>query len=75
MEHESGDNTNCNWCFCYSHQRISARTGELENKWMKGDYANYCNIEISQNIEKGFEDLRRLDFSQTPVSNRQLMLM
>ena len=27
-EHESDDDTNCNWCSCYNHQRIGR--GDLE---------------------------------------------
>ena len=47
--HESGDNTNCNWCSCYSHQRISTRTGGLGNKRTSGNDPNYYIIEIGQN--------------------------
>ena len=31
VEHEGEDNTNCNWCLLYSHQRIKKRTGEHGN--------------------------------------------
>ena len=32
VEHESDDNTNCDWCSWYSHPRISTRTGRLVKK-------------------------------------------
>ena len=31
MEHESDNDTNCNCCGWYSHQRIGAGTGGLKN--------------------------------------------
>ena len=46
VEHESEDNTNFNRCSCYSHQRISTRTGWDGNKRSSGDHPNYCIIEI-----------------------------
>ena len=71
MEHESDDNTKCNW---YSHQRISTRTGRLGNNRTGGDYPNDCIIEIGQNIDKSSGDLRRLVVTQAPVRNHQLTL-
>ena len=69
MEHESDGNTNCNWCTCYSHQRIGTGTGGLGNK-TNGDHPNYSIIKISQNTKKSPGDLRRLAVTQD--SSRQL---
>ena len=60
VEHESDDNTNCNWCSWYSHQKISTRTGGLGNNSTSGNHPNYCIIEIGLSTEKGPGDLRRL---------------
>ena len=60
MEHESDNDTNCNGCSQYSHQRISTGTGRVGNKRTSGDHPNYGNVEISQNTEKSPGDLRRL---------------
>ena len=46
VEQENDDNTNCNWCSCYSHQRVSTRAGGVGNKRTSGDHPNYCIIEI-----------------------------
>ena len=69
VEHESDDDTYCNWCSSYSHQMISKRTGELGNNWTGGDRQNYCITEVSQNIEKSPGDLRRLFVTQILVGN------
>ena len=74
-KHESEDNTNCNWCSWYSHQRISTRNEKLGNKRTSGDHPNYYIIENSQNTEKSPGDLRRLVVTQTPVRNHQLTLL
>ena len=66
MEHESDGYTNCNYYSWYTHQRIGTRSGGLENKRKRGDYSNYCIVEIGQNTEKSPGDLRRL-VTQTPV--------
>ena len=58
MEHESDDNTNCNWCFSYRHQRIDTRTGELGNKGVSGEHPNYYITEIGQNTEKSPANFR-----------------
>ena len=60
VEHESDDNTNCNWCSWYSHQRTKKGTGGLENKRTIGDHPNNCIIEIGQNTVKSPGDLRGL---------------
>ena len=74
MEHESDGDTDCNWCTCYSHQRIGSITGGLENKRMSKDHYIYSIVEIGQNTEKSSGDLRRLTVTQTPVKkNYQLM--
>ena len=40
MEHESNDDTNCNWYSWYSHQRIDKSTGGHGNKRTSGDHTN-----------------------------------
>ena len=72
MEHESDGDTNCNWCFWYSHQRIGIETGGLGNKRTSGDHPNYSFIEIGQNAEKSPGDLIRLSVDQTPERNHRL---
>ena len=67
MEHDSDDNTNCNW--------INNGTGELGNKRTNGDHPNYCIIEIGQNTGNSPGDLRRHLVVQTPVKDYQLTLM
>ena len=37
VEHESGIYTNFDWCFWYSHQRITKECGRLGNNRMSGD--------------------------------------
>ena len=59
-EHESDNNTNCNWCSWYSHQRLSTRTGRLGNNRMSGDHPNNCIVELSLDTVKSPENLRRL---------------
>ena len=75
MEHETDDDTNCNLCFWYSHQRIDTRTGGHGNNMTSGDHPNYCIIEISWNTEKNPGNLRRNAVSQTPGKDHQLILM
>ena len=41
---------------------------------MSGDHPKYRIIENGQNTEKSPGDLRRLDITQTPVKDHQLML-
>ena len=60
MEHEIDDDTNCNWCPRYNHQRIgtspgtgtSTGTGRRGNKRMCEDHPNYSIIEIGQNTKR-----------------------
>ena len=75
MEHESDDDTNCNWCTWYIHRRICTGTGGFGNKRRGGDHPNCSIIKISLNIEKSPGDLRRHAISQTPVEDYQLMLV
>ena len=75
VEHESEVYTICNWCCWYSHQRIIKETGGLRNKRTSGDHLNYCIIEIGQNTEISFRDLRRLAVIQTSVKDHQQTLM
>ena len=75
VEHGSDCHTNSNWCFWYSHQRISKTTGELGNNWTSGDYPNYSIAEIGQNTELSPGDLRRIVVTQTPMWNHRLTPM
>ena len=68
------DDTNCNWCSWYSHQRISAGIKGLGNKRTIGDHPNYSIVEIGQNTEKSPRDLR-FSVTQIPVRNHQLRLV
>ena len=49
VEHGTNNDTNREWCFCYSHQRISNVTGRLGNKRTSGYYLKYYIIEHGQN--------------------------
>ena len=75
MEHENDNDTNCNWCVRYNHQRIDKGYEEFGNKWMSGYYPNYSSIKISHNTVKSPRGLRRLAVTQTPVRNDQLTLV
>ena len=75
VEHESDGNTNCNWCFWYSNQRIGTKIGELGNKWASGHYPNFSIIKIGQNAEKSPGDLRRLVVTNNPMKNHRLTLV
>ena len=68
LKHESDGDTNCNWCSCYSHQRIGTGTGGLVNKRTSEDHPYYSIVEIGQNTEKSPEDLRRL-VSEKPLTS------
>ena len=72
---ECDDDTNCNWCSWYSHQRIGKRTGGPGNKRTSEDHPNVSIIKISQTTKKNPGDLRRLAVTQTPVRNHQLTLV
>ena len=69
MEHESGGDTNCNWCAQNSHQRVDKGTGRIENKRASGDHSNSRIIKIGQNTKKRPGDLRILAVIQNPVEN------
>ena len=75
MEHESDDDTDCNWCAWCSQQRFGTGTGGLKNKRTSGDYLNYSIIEIGQNTEKSPGDLRKLAVTHDPVKNHQQKLV
>ena len=45
---ERDNDTNCNWCTQYSHQRIGTGTGRLGDEKTSGDPPNYSIAEISQ---------------------------
>ena len=73
---QAGDNdTNCNWCFWYSDERITKGTGRIGSWRTSGDHPNYYVIENGQNTEKSTGSLRRLTVTQTPVKNHHLTLM
>ena len=74
-EHENDDNTNCDLCYWYSHQRIFKLTGGIGNNRISEDHPYYYIIEISQNTEKSPGDLRGRAVTQTPVKDHQLTLM
>ena len=54
--------------------RIDKETGGHGNKGISRDYPNN-SIKIGQNTAKSAEDLSRLDVTQTPVRNYQLVLV
>ena len=66
VDHESNDNTDCNWCSWYSHQRISTRVGGFGNKRTSGDHPNYCNDEVGHDTVKSPENLKTLTVTQNP---------
>ena len=69
MEHENDGDTYCNWCTCYSYQKIDKGTGVLGNKRTSGDHPDCSIIKIDQNTKKSPGDLRRLVVTQTPVED------
>ena len=71
MEHD----TNSNWCAQNNPQRFGKGTGRLRNQRISGDHPDSGFIKISLNTEMIPGDSRRLAVPQTPVKNRQLMLM
>ena len=75
MGYESDDDTNCQGCTQYSHQRNSTGTGGLENKNRSGDHPNNSLIKIGQNTEESPGEVRRIAVTQTPVKGFQLMLV
>ena len=75
VEPESDSDTNCNWCSCYSRQRINTGTRGLGNMRTSWDHPNYSAIKIGLNTEKSPGDLRRLAVTQIPVKNHPLTLV
>ena len=75
MEHEGDYNTNRDWYFWHSPQRIIKGTGGLGNKMTSGDHSIYDIIENGQNTEECPGDLRRLAVAQILVKEHQLKLM
>ena len=75
MKYERDSDTNCNWCTSNDPQRLGKGTERLGNKRTSRDDLNYSIIKISQNIQESPGDLRRLDVTQTPVKDYQLMLV
>ena len=73
MENINDGDTNCNWCAWCNHQIIGTGTGGVGNERMSRNHPNHSIVEISQNTEKSPGDLRRLDITQTPVKNHQLI--
>ena len=70
MEHESDDDTSCNWRTRCSHQRIDKGPGGFGNKRTSWDQPNYSNIKIDQNNEKSLWELRRLKLQWKTISKR-----
>ena len=52
MEHESHDDTNCNWSARNTYQSIGAVTRRLGNMRASGDHLNFSIVEIIQNTGK-----------------------
>ena len=60
MNHESNNNTNCDWCVWYTNKRIIKWTGG-RGSWRRiEDHPNYSIIENGQNTEKSPEELLSL---------------
>ena len=70
MEHESDDDTNCNWFALYSQKGLITGTGGLENKRTSEDSI----IKIGQNTEKTPRDLKRCAVIQALVKDNQVRL-
>ena len=69
MEHEGDDNTNCDWYFWYSHQRIIERLEDDE------DHPDSSITENGQNTEKGPGDVKRLAVTQTSMKSFQIIII
>ena len=79
MEHESDDDTTCNWCAWNNHERIGEGTGGLKNQMTTGDHPVYNIIKIGHNTEKSpagftFDIIRNLFFSQLLASSASIRL-
>ena len=75
IENEDNGDTNCNWSFWNSPQRLVSVLEELKIKKTSRDYLNYNNVEVGQNTEMSLGDLRRFAITQTPSKDHQLTLM
>ena len=71
MEDECDSDINCNWRTRYSNQMVGTGPGGLGNKRTSEHHPNCSIVEIGQNTEKSFGDLKRLAVTQTPVKNSQ----
>ena len=74
MEHEEDDDTSCNRCARYNHQRNGKGTRRIRNKYTVGGHLNDIAFKIGQDTKKSPEDLRRFVVTQTPVKDHQLIL-
>ena len=74
-EHESDGAGNFNHYARCSHQKIVKGTGRTKNKNTCGEQQNDSTANFGQNTEKSPGDLRRLDFTQNPEKDDQLMLL
>ena len=72
VEHESDKDTNYNW---KGLKRLGNWTGRVGHQRTKRDHPDYNIVEIGQNTEKSPWDLWRFAVTQTPVKDRQLMLL
>ena len=75
MEYENDNDTNCNGCTRYSHQRIHTKTGVVGNKTTSANHPNYSIIKIDKNTEKIPGLFRRFAVTQTPLRSYQLTQM
>ena len=71
MEYESDGNTNCNWCFWYSHQRINKGTWGLENKRTSGDHY-WERLEYWEESWRHAEICCHSHFSEKPTANADM---
>ena len=76
MENKSDSGNNYNWC-ALGTVILKNLVQELEDLEMRisGDHPNYSIVEIGQNSKKSPGNLWRLDVTQTPGENHQLMLV
>ena len=73
VEHEGGNNTNCEWCFWHGNWRISKGPEGLGSWRPSRDHPNNSIIENDQNIEKSPGDwgyLLSLHFQWKTISLR-----
>ena len=75
VEHEGDSGTSGNWCTWNGLQRLDKGAVRAGNQRTNRDHPDYSIIEIGQNTEKCFGDLRRLAVTQTPMKDHQLNLM